>query len=151
MSQSWEYYQQTEAGNQIQLYWICGLPTAVLKLGIALVSPGFPLFPRDANDNTWTSCLWAVPFDILKAVSVSKMLVTVNDGGRGGVVNLAIYQNVSATNNFPGRRVTPQNLTINIGNPAGVKEVVINPPVALTADTRYWVWQRFCRIGSTSL
>ncbi len=100
MSQSWEYYQQTEAGNRFQLYWICGLPAAAQRLGIAFASPGFPLFPLGPTDDTWTSRLWAVPFDVLKDVTVSKMLITVQGTARG-VVNLGIYQNVSATNNFP--------------------------------------------------
>lgn len=31
MPNSWEYYQQTENGDQLIMYWICGLAGAVNK------------------------------------------------------------------------------------------------------------------------
>ena len=137
---SWEYYQQTEAGNQFQLYWICGLPAAYSRslLGnfkdFNLSNLGGVL-SRPTLDT-----LIAVPFDQLKGVTVSKILIGVRSTRALGAVSLAIYENVRGANNFPGTRIWPtngnQNTVVTI-NQLGIRELPTGG-VALRANTRYW-------------
>lgn len=67
---SWEYYQQTEAGNQFELYWVCGLPVAFSRS----IGGNFSEFPLSSRN---LEVLFAVPFDQLIGVTVSKILFSV--------------------------------------------------------------------------
>lgn len=63
--ESWEFYQQPETGGGIAypLWWICGLSTTLGPTAISVVT---------LAGNT----LYAIPFDQLRTVTVSKTVIT---------------------------------------------------------------------------
>jgi hypothetical protein len=123
-NQSWEFYQQPETGTGIPyaLWWICGLNgTAGLEIGIL----------AGVNE------LAAVPFDQMRAVTVSKMSIAVTTaGGAGAKIRLGIYQNAGNANNKPAA------LLIDGGEldvtTTGIKTLTIAGGQNLTDNTRYW-------------
>jgi hypothetical protein len=91
-NQSWEFYQQPESGTDIPyaLWWPCGAVTN---------TSGYNLSPT-------ADTLYAVPFDQMRQVTVSKMIILVSvAGGTGAKVRLGIYSNASNSNNVPSALV----------------------------------------------
>jgi hypothetical protein len=89
MPQSWEYYQQTEAGNAYPLYWLCGLGGSVSGARTpALVTGAIGFFQETG--------IYAIPFDQMRAVIVSKVFIdVVTASPNNGKVRLGIYRSAN--------------------------------------------------------
>lgn len=150
MSKSWEYYQQTENGNQLILYWICGLSGTVNRYfrypkfilddtGIDFTNPiTGEISEVSPGGLSSTDCLYAVPFDQLKAVTVSTIWIRATrlSDAATPLIHVGIYANTSDTENFPRQRVWRTAAAVTLL--PGMQQIPINPPVALRTDTRYW-------------
>lgn len=131
MPQSWEYYQQQETGGGVTypLWWICGLATSANGTASGSIS-------ATLQANT----LYAIPFDQMRAVTVSKMMInlTTMAGGAGAKCRLGIYKNTSNTNNVPSTLILDAG-DVDIATPAPPAIVTIGGlNTALATDTRYW-------------
>jgi hypothetical protein len=122
-NQSWEFYQQSDTGTKYPLKWIAGLTTAT-----PLGTPSITL-TKDI--------LYLVPFDQMRAVTVSKMAILLRVAGKAGAkLRIGIYANNSSTDNYPKGRVLDAG-EIDVSGAGGVKEITgLN--ANLSADTRYW-------------
>lgn len=125
--QSWEHYQQPETGPGIAypLWWICGLSTTEGDLVPTATLAG----------NT----LYAIPFDQIRLVTVSKMIISLStQGGADAKCRLGIYVNAADNNNKPSELIVDAGeLDISNTSALGARQITgLN--TILPTDTRYW-------------
>src|SRR6185369_5228521 len=90
-NQSWEYYQQHEPAGPAKLWWICGAASSY--------DPATGSVPtRFGLDNR---TIYAVPFDCLAKITVTKMSVKLRSGPASAKARLGIYSQSSPNNNLP--------------------------------------------------